>query len=132
MLKDIKATNENIIKEHFSEIFGKNYTIECNWNFPVCILTIVYEDEQKMSEWKIITDLTTQDFNLETFATKNEKVENSEDVKVLPDKSSIDNKTINFIIERLSLISESFFTTRKVQPAEETARPAEETAEIKE
>lgn len=130
MLKDIKATNEKIIKEHFSEIFGENYNIECNWNFPVCVLTIVYEDKQKMSEWKIITDLTTQDFNLETFATKNEKVENSEDVKVLPDRSSIDNKIINFIIERLSLISENFFTTRKVENP--TPSQSETKAEVKE
>lgn len=115
MLKKVKEKNETLIREHFQEVFGENYDFEVKWGIPVTLLTITFEKETTKSIWKLAFNMEDETYELSTFATK--MVEEKE----VPDWSTIDKNTIDFIIKRTAEISEQLFITREVpeQPQQE-------------
>jgi hypothetical protein len=121
MLKNVKAKNEKIIKEHFEEVFGEGYVIEVKWGMPVCNIMATFNKDGKKSIWNLIFDMENSNFELRTFSTK--MVEGVEQ----PDWAQIDNQTINFIINRAAEISENLFFTRDVpeQPVPQAPAPQE-------
>lgn len=124
MLKNVKAKNEQIIKEHFEEVFGEGYTIEVKWGMPVSNVTATFDKEGKKSIWQIVFDMESEAFELRTFATK--LVEEKE----VADWAQIDRQTIEFIIKRTAEISENLFVTREMpaqpQPQETPVMPEPE------
>lgn len=121
MLKNVKAKNEKIIKEHFEEVFGEGYTIEVNWGMPVANVSATFEKDGKKSIWALTFNMETEAFDLRTFSTK------IVDEKEVPDWAQIDRQTIEFIIKRTSEITENLFFTRDVpeQPVPVAPKPQE-------
>jgi len=121
MLKKVKEKNEILIKEHFEEVFGENYSFEVKWGIPVTLLTINFEKENNKSIWKLAFNMEDETYELSTFATK------TVDEKEVADWSTIDKATIEFIIKRTAEISEQLFVTREIpeQSQPETQGEAE-------
>ena len=131
MLKNVKQKNETIIREHFEEIFGEDYSFEIKWGMPISRVISTYEKEGRKSVWDITFDMETEAFELKTFSTKT--VEGKEEA----DWAQIDKQTMDFIIKRTSEITENLFYTRDVpeQPmpvSPEPQEPLEEKAEVAE
>jgi hypothetical protein len=129
MIKNIKAKNEQIIREHFEEVFGDGYTIEVKWGFPVTTVISTLEKDGVKSSWKITFDMETEFFELATFSTK------TVDEKIVADWAIIDKRIIDFVIKRTSEISENLFYTREIPiqpvPVIKDVAPLEESEDEK-
>jgi len=130
MLKDIKATNEKILAEHFQPLFGEDYLVDVNWGFPFVVINVTLENKDVKTITKINIDMMQEgNFQLQMLGGKKVYEELPEDApegatplfSLVPDWNMIDSNTINFVASRIKEITEQFFTTRKMPevPAEE-------------
>lgn len=130
MLSKIKAKNEEILQNHFQELFGDAYQIEVSWGFPFVVVNIVLDNKEVKTITQVSIDMMQEaGFQLRILGAKKvyEPVQEGDEpiITLVPDWTSIDSNTINVISERIKLITEQFFTTREVPappaPKEEEA-----------
>lgn len=114
MLNKIKEKNQEILQNHFQEVFGEESVVTVNWGFPVTSVKVAVEKEEEKTIWVLAFNVNTEDFEISTYASKME-----EGVEV-PAQVTVSKQVIDFIIKRTAEITEHFFTTREVDaPAQE-------------
>lgn len=140
MLKDIKATNEKLLAEHFQQLFGEGYTVAVNWGFPFVVIHLVLDTQETRTETKISVDIMQDGtFQLQVLGAKKVYAELPEDapkdalplMTLVPDWSTIDSNTIGFVTTRVKEITEQFFTTR-VMPEPVTVEEVVEEEKVEE
>jgi hypothetical protein len=128
MLKQIKQTNEKILKKHFEQSFGEESKVEVNWGFPIITVEITLNHPETKTIFKITFNSDTEDYDLSSYAIK------MVDGKEIPDFASISKQVIDFIIKDSNAITEQFFTTKgydpDAAPEKSTEVTVEETSEI--
>jgi len=127
MLDKIKEQYGKVYEDHFNHVFEGKFDVQCEWGFPVLALLISSKNVEVKSHWRIAVDVTSQDFTLSSKAYKVEESElELEDAALTPEWTSIDKTTLNFIVDRVVLISEQLFgeqqQTDTVPESEETPK----------
>jgi hypothetical protein len=45
MLNQVKEKNSQMFVDHFNEVFGGKFNVECEWGFPVMMLQLSTKEE---------------------------------------------------------------------------------------
>lgn len=117
MLDQVKQKNAQIFVDHFNEVFGGKFDVQCEWGFPVMILEFATKNEEFVVKWRITVDVTKPDYTLQTYGAK------IEEGKEIPQFATIDKTTLEFILSRAMMLSNNLF------PQEEEAETVTESAE---
>lgn len=124
MLRKIKEKNEKILKEDFKKALGGSIEVDVDWGFPVSRIQLKdFVEEEKLTTTVLITvDLLNEDsFSLTTHSFRVDE----DGKQILGEPTTIDSGTINFISERIKLISGYLFTTREEEPKEKVEAEAQ-------
>ena len=121
MLDQVKQKNQQIFVDHFNEVFGGKFDVQCEWGFPVMMLEFATKNEEFVVKWRITVDVTKPDYTLQTYGAK------IEEDKEIPQFATIDKTTLEFILSRAIMLSQSLFpqdqATETEESTEETAAP---------
>ena len=120
MLDQVKQKNAQIFIDHFNEVFGGKFDVECEWGFPVMILQFSSKNEEFVVKWRITVDVTKPDYTLQTYSAK------IEEDKEIPQFATIDKTTLEFILTRAIMLSQSLFPQEKPNETEESTEKSTE------
>ena len=126
MLDQIKEKNAQIFIDHFNEVFGNKFNVECEWGFPVMTLEFSTKEELTTVRWKLNIDVTKPDYSLQTFASK------LEGEKEIPHVAMIDKTALDFIISRSMILSQNLFSQETTKNKEKPKEVEEEITETEE
>jgi hypothetical protein len=127
MLDQVKEKNSQIFIEHFNQVFGEKFEVECDWGFPVLSLGFKSKTEEREVHWVLTIDVVKSDYTLQTLAAKISG--EGEEKTFTPEYAVVDKTTIDFILERSVMLSNSLFS--QTQPEneeklEDTTKPETE------
>lgn len=114
MLDQVKQKNAQIFVDHFNEVFGGKFDVECEWGFPVMILQFSSKNEEFVVKWRITVDVTKPDYSLQTYGAKLKG-----DIEI-PQFATIDKTTLEFILTRAIMLSQTLFPQDKPNETEES------------
>lgn len=120
MLDQVKQKNAQIFVDHFNEVFGSKFDVECEWGFPVMILQFSSKNEEFIVKWRITVDVTKPDYSLQTYGAKLQG-----DIEI-PQFATIDKTTLEFILTRAIMLSQSLFPQDKPNETEESTEKSTE------
>jgi hypothetical protein len=110
MLKQIKQTNEKILKQHFEQAFGEGSEVEVNWGFPIIGFELTINQPGTKTIIRLNFNSDTEDYQISALGSK------IVDEKEVPDFATVSKEIIDFIMKESSAITEQFFTTRGYDP----------------
>lgn len=113
MLQDVQKRNGKIFEDHFKEVFGGQFEVECKWGFPIIQLSVISNKSEVKSNFTFVIDVTNSEYSLNV---KGYKVVEEKEVPV---NVAIDSKTIDFIVERTVLVTDKMFGGSAEEEAEE-------------
>jgi hypothetical protein len=119
MLNQVKEKNSQMFVDHFNEVFGGKFNVECEWGFPVMMLQLSTKEESITVRWRLSIDVTKPDYTLQTFASKLEG-----EVEV-PQFATIDRAALEFIVGRSMMLSNNLFPQETTE-TEATEEPTTE------
>lgn len=127
MLDKVKEQYGAVYEEHFNHVFEGRFDVKCEWGFPVLALLISSKNVEVKSQWRIAVDVLSKDFTLSSKAYRLElsRLELEDELPV-PEWTSIDKTTLDFIIERVVLISQKVFGEQEPEENTETVPESEE------
>jgi hypothetical protein len=108
MLDKIKEQNSKKIVDHFNNFFKGKYEVECNWGFPMLVLSFSSSEKSLNNFWKITIDVVTTGFNVDM------KSYSVVEGKESPEWSGIDSQTLGFIMQETLKISKEIFSIEEV------------------
>ena len=120
MLDQVKQKNAQIFVDHFNEVFGEKFAIECEWGFPVMILQFSTKNEEFVVKWRITIDVAKPDYTLQTYGARIEG-----DIEI-PQFATIDKTTLEFILTRAIMLSQNLFPQDKPNETEENTEKSTE------
>jgi len=123
MLDQVKEKNSKIFIEHFNQVFGEKFKVECDWGFPVLSLSFKSQTEERQVHWILTMNVVKSDYTLQTLAAKISG--EGEEKTFTPEYAVVDKTTIDFILERSIMLSNNLFS----QEQPETEEKVEDTTE---
>lgn len=119
MLQDVQKRNGKIFEDHFKEVFGDQFEVECKWGFPIIQLSVISNKSEVKSNFTFVIDVTNSEYSLNI---KGYKVVEEKEVPV---NVAIDSKTIDFVVERTILITDNMFGGSAEEAEEEKVETKE-------
>ena len=120
MLNQVKEKNEQIFIDHFNEVFGDKFNVQCEWGFPVMMLEFATKNEEFVMKWRVTIDVAKPDYSLQTYGAK------IEEDKEIPQFATIDKTTLEFILTRAIILSQNLFPQDKPNETEESTEKSTE------
>ena len=121
MLDQVKQKNAQMFVDHFNEVFGEKFDVECEWGFPVMMLQFSTKEESITVRWRLSIDVTKPDYTLQTFASK---LENEVEI---PQFATIDKTALEFIVGRSIMLSNTLFPQETTETETATEESSEDT-----
>jgi hypothetical protein len=119
MLDQVKQKNAKMFVDHFNEVFGGKFDVECEWGFPVMMLQFSTKEESVTVRWRITIDVTKPDYTLQTYAAK------LDGETEIPQFATIDKTALDFIVGRSMMLSNNLFPQETTE-TEATEEPTTE------